>query len=74
MSNKRNWMESPAIAGHFTVINTNLPILHSKVGKVDFRTITLEKANEVYESGTIYLKKLTSPKNSKSQNNVKHTN
>lgn len=73
MAIKRNWMESPEIIGHFTVINTDSPILHSKVGDVDFRTISLEKAKEVYESGTDYLKKLTSYKNYKSQNDLKHT-
>lgn len=49
---------SPAIEGRFRVVNTHLPILHSKIGKIDFRTITLEQAEALVSAGTSYLVKL----------------
>lgn len=54
---KLTWSISPAIVDHFEVVNTHLPILESKVGRVDLRTISLEKAEEIYSLGTRYLKK-----------------
>ena len=55
---KLNWQVSPAIVGHYEVVNTILPILESKIGRVDFRYISLEKANELYAAGTRYLQKI----------------
>lgn len=54
---KLNWQVSPAIVDHYEVVNTHLPILESKIGKVDFRRITLDQANELYIAGTRYLQK-----------------
>ncbi|WP_353183568.1 hypothetical protein [Parapedobacter lycopersici] len=48
---------SPDIADEYEVINTHLPILESKIGRVDFRTITKAKAEELIKSGTMYLRK-----------------
>ena len=50
-------MISKAIADHYEVINTHLPILESKIGRVDLRTISLVQADEIYNLGTRYLKK-----------------
>jgi len=55
---KRNWTVSPAIADHYKVVHTDLPILHSKIGDIDFRNITLEKADKLFASGTRYLEKI----------------
>lgn len=54
--NKLEFELSPAIAGKFEVINTTSPILESRIGRVDFRTITLEKAEELVKAGTRCLK------------------
>lgn len=56
---KLDWVASSAIAGHYEVINTHLPILESKIGRVDLRTISLEQADKIYTLGTRYLKKNT---------------
>lgn len=55
---KLGWVVSPAIAGHYEVINTTSPILHSKIGDVDFRKITLAQADQIFAKGTMYLKKV----------------
>lgn len=55
---KRNWVESPEISGLYRIINTDLPILHSRIGDIDFRKITLEQAEKLIESGTRYLEKV----------------
>lgn len=54
---KLTWSVSPAIVEHFEVVNTHLPILESKIGRVDLRTLSLEKAEEIHKLGTRYLKK-----------------
>lgn len=48
---------SPEIADEYEVINTHLPILESKIGRIDFRTITKAKADELIKQGTMYLRK-----------------
>lgn len=63
---KSKWTPSPAIAGHYKVVNTNSPILHSKIGDVDFRKISLEKADELYATGTRYLEKVKKSKRASS--------
>lgn len=55
---KRNWSVSPAIEGHYQVVNTDLPILESRIGRVDFRKITLKQADEIHRLGSRYLKKV----------------
>jgi len=55
---KRNWTVSPAIADHYKVVNTDSPLLHSKIGDVDLRKITLEQADKMYGKGTRYLEKI----------------
>lgn len=52
-----NWQISKQIADHYEVINTHLPILESKIGRVDLRTITLDQADKIFSLGTRYLKK-----------------
>jgi hypothetical protein len=37
---------------------TTSPVLHSRIGDVDFRTMTLQQAGELIKSGTRYLKKV----------------
>lgn len=55
---KRDWTVSPAIADHYKVVNTDSPILHSKIGDVDLRKITLEQADRIFKNGTRYLEKI----------------
>jgi hypothetical protein len=55
---KKQFKLSPVLEGKFEVINTTSPILHSRIGDVDFRTMTLEQAEELMKSGTRYLKKV----------------
>lgn len=59
MAKGRNWELSPAIVGLFEVVNTDLPCLESYIGRVDFRTITLEQAERLHSKGSRYLKKVT---------------
>ncbi len=49
---------SPELEGKFVVINTTSPVLHSRIGDVDFRTMTLAQAEELIKSGTRYLKRV----------------
>lgn len=53
---KLDFEVSKAIDGKFEVINTTSPLLHSRIGDVDFRRITLEQAEALVKSGTRYLK------------------
>lgn len=55
---KLPFVVSPAIAGKFEVINTESPLLYSRIGLVDFRNISLEKAVLLFESGSRYIKKV----------------
>lgn len=53
---------SKAIKGKYEVINTHLPKLESRIGLIDFRTITLAQAERLVKSGTRYLRKIEKPK------------
>lgn len=57
---KLDWVVSPAIAGYYDVVNTTSPLLHAKIGDIDFRKITLAQADLMYSQGTGYLKKVIS--------------
>lgn len=61
------WVLSPLIAEHYEVINTHLPILESKIGRVDLRSITLDQADRIHALGTRYLKKKPIKKASKKE-------
>lgn len=63
---KLSWQVSPAIVDHYEVVNTTSPILESKIGRVDFRFITLDQANQIYAAGTRYLHKIKSKKSQSS--------
>lgn len=52
---------SDALEGKYEVINTTLPTLHSRIGDVDFRTMTEAKAEELINAGTDYLRKVKKP-------------
>lgn len=43
------------VAAKYAVINTTFPILHSRIGDLDFRIITLEQAHSLVKAGTSYL-------------------
>jgi hypothetical protein len=53
---------SPELEGKFEVVNTTLSALHSRIGYVDFRTMTLEQAEAMVEAGTDYLIRVPSKK------------
>lgn len=53
---------SKEIQGKYEVINTHLPRLESRIGLIDFRTITLAQAEKLVKSGTRYLRKVEKPK------------
>lgn len=55
---KLNWALSPDIVDHYEVVNTISPILESKIGRIDFRHISLAQADEIFSRGTSYLKKI----------------
>jgi hypothetical protein len=58
MANKLNFTPSTTIQGKFEVINTSDPILHSRIGVIDFRLISEAQAEQLVKAGTRYLKKL----------------
>lgn len=58
---------SKAIEGKYEVINTQLPCLESRIGLIDFRTISLAKAEALIKSGTRYLRKIEKPKKVKKE-------
>jgi len=47
---------SPALDGKFKIVNTTVPIYHSKIGKFDLRTISAEDALRLVKSGSNYIK------------------
>jgi hypothetical protein len=49
---------SEALEGKYEVINTTLPTLHSRIGDVDFRTMSEAQAEELVTAGTDYLRKV----------------
>jgi hypothetical protein len=53
---------SQEVAEKFEVVNTNSPILHSKIGDIDFRRITLEQAAKIVSLGSSYLREKKSVK------------
>jgi hypothetical protein len=53
---KLDFILSPDLQGKFEVVNTTLPALHSSIGYVDFRTMTLDEADRLVKAGTIFLK------------------
>lgn len=55
---KQGYTVSPQIEGKFRVIGTTLPTLHTRIGYVDFRTITIEQAEAMIEAGTEYLERI----------------
>lgn len=63
---KREWKESPEITGHFKIVNTDFYFLHSKIGDIDFRKITLDQAKKLFESGSPYIEKIEKIKKNKS--------
>ena len=62
---KRDWIESPEISGHFKIINTEFPILHSRIGDLDFRKITLDQAQKLFDSGSRYIERVKSSNRTK---------
>jgi hypothetical protein len=46
---------SPEIEGKFEVVHTNCPVMHSRIGYVDFRRITLAQAEELVKAGSEFL-------------------
>lgn len=55
---KLTWALSSDIVDHYEVVNTSSPILESKIGRVDFRTMSLAVADDIFSKGTDYLKKI----------------
>lgn len=55
--NKLDFKLSPDLEGKYEVINTLSPILHSRIGDMDFRTMTEAQAEQLIKVGTNYLKK-----------------
>ncbi len=49
---------SSEIEGKFEVINTTSAILHSRIGDIDFRKITLVQAEELFKMGSRYIKRV----------------
>lgn len=52
---KLNFILSPALEGEYKVVNTPHPILHSRIGDIDFRRITKDQAEQLISAGTRYL-------------------
>ncbi|HWK58728.1 MAG TPA: hypothetical protein VNQ80_15400 [Parapedobacter sp.] len=46
------------LAGSYEVVNTTSPILESRIGRIDFRRLTKEKAEALIKAGTRYLRKI----------------
>ncbi|MNK47619.1 hypothetical protein D3C87_664310 [compost metagenome] len=59
---KLTFTPSEAIKGKFKVVNTIFPIFHSRIGQIDFRTITEEEAEKLVAAGTIYLERVKTTK------------
>lgn len=43
------------VAEKYEVVNTDLPVLESKIGRIDFRSISLETSAALIKAGTRYL-------------------
>jgi hypothetical protein len=55
---KLDFILSPELEGKFKVVGTTSPILHSRIGDVDFRIMTESQAEELIKAGTSYLQKI----------------
>jgi len=49
------WKLSEELVGKFEVVGTTFPLLHSRIGEVDFRTMTFAQAEALVKAGTSYL-------------------
>lgn len=56
------WKLNQDLVGKFEVVGTDLPVLQSKIGQIDFRTMTEEQAEALISAGTSYLKKIPAKK------------
>jgi hypothetical protein len=62
---KLQFIPSPAIDGFYLVVNTvQAKLINTKIGDVDFSTISKEQADALHASGSIYLKPLTQKRQS----------
>ncbi|MNL26538.1 hypothetical protein D3C87_1480670 [compost metagenome] len=52
---KLSFILSPELEGEYEVVNTASPILHSRIGDIDFRRITKDQAEQLISAGTRYL-------------------
>ena len=59
---KQPFTLSPELEGKFEVINTTSPVLHSRIGDVDFRTMTVDQAEKLVKDGTRYLRAVPAKK------------
>jgi hypothetical protein len=50
------------VADKYEVVNTTSPVLESRIGKIDFRTISLTQAEKLVAAGTRYLVAKSTPK------------
>ena len=58
----KDWKLSEALEGKYEVVNTDLPVLHSRIGEVDLRTMTEEQAEAILLKGSDFLKKIPAKK------------
>ena len=66
---KLSFTPSPLIEGKFRIVNTHMPVLHSKIGMVDFRTITEEQAEALVAYKCYYIERITEAKALKKDKN-----
>ncbi|KAA8483755.1 hypothetical protein BDE36_1781 [Arcticibacter tournemirensis] len=57
---------SPEIRGKFEVVNTESPLLHSRIGDIDFRRITLDQAEQLVKLNSRYIRKIVTTSKKKS--------
>lgn len=62
---KLNFELPPEVADKYEVINTVSPILHSRIGDIDFRRISLDQAEALVKSGSKYFRAKKQPKTKK---------
>jgi len=46
------------LASDYEVVNTTSPILESRIGRIDFRRLTKDQAEELIAKGSRYLRKV----------------
>ena len=56
------WQLSKELIGKYEVVGTTFPVLHSRIGVVDFRTMTFAQAEALVKAGTSYLKVIPAKK------------